>query len=239
MAKSKIEWHGFDLTPEMVEEARRVAKKLRRENSKIWVGSVLEDQAFSPPDGSRISFDGAVMIGVLPHIPPEDDVEVLRRLAKSVKKGGLLVAEARNALFGLFTLNRPSFNLFNDRLIDWELLKNSASIDDKLKVDVLKEALSNFFRMDRPLVRVGKKDEPGYDEVLSRSHIPFELAECARQAGWDNVEIKYCHFHILPPMFEYLIPKSYQTASLKLEDPNDWRGMIMASVFMVTGKKQC
>jgi SAM-dependent methyltransferase len=238
MSKSKIEWHGFDLTPEMVEEGARILASLGRYESSIWVGSVLDDHAFTPKS-KNIGFDGAVMIGVLPHIPEDEDVHVLKRMHDAVLPGGILIAEARNALFGLFTLNRPSFNLFNERLIDWGLLKTCASKSDQVKLDSLREAISGLFRMDRPPIRLGKKNEPGYDEVLSRTHVPFELADQAKRAGWQEVEIKYVHFHILPPMFEYLVPDLYREASLKLENSSDWRGMVMASTFLIVGRRPC
>lgn len=236
MGDAPMDWHGFDLTPEMVEEARRVADAMGRESARTWVGSVLDDAAFSPP-GDRIGFDGAVMVGVMPHIPAEADEPVLRRLKGAVEPGGLLIAEARNALFGLFTLNRPSFELFASRLIDWPTLVSQASGDEAATLTGLKEALAARFRMDLPPIRTGKAGEAGYDEVLSRTHVPFELADAAKRAGWVDVELLYVHFHALPPMFEPAVPGLFREASLAMENPRDWRGVVMASTFLVVGRR--
>jgi len=236
MGDAPLDWHGFDLTPEMVEEARRVADAMGRETARTWVGSVLDDAAFTAP-GDRIGFDGAVMVGVMPHIPAEADEPVLRRLKDAVEPGGLLIAEARNALFGLFTLNRPSFELFASRLIDWPVLMSQASGDEAATLVGLKEALAARFRMDLPPIRTGKAGEAGYDEVLSRTHVPFELADAAKRAGWVDVELLYVHFHALPPMFERAVPGLFRGASLAMENPRDWRGVVMASTFLVTGRR--
>lgn len=235
MADLPAAWHGFDLTPEMVAQARRVADDLGRTDARVWVGSVLDDAAFTPPGGA-LGFDAAVMIGVLPHIPAQEDAAVLARLAGAVEPGGLLIAEARNALFGLFTQNRPSFALMRDRLIGWDALEARAREDEKPALKGLDVALANAFRMDLPPIRGGYKDEPGYDQVLSRDHVPFELADAARAAGWREVEILYVHYHALPPMFEKAVPRLFREASLAMENPRDWRGMVMASSFLIVGR---
>lgn len=231
-----IAWHGFDLTPEMVAAGRRVADALGRTEAQIWIGSVLDDAAFTPP-GAPVRFDGAVLVGVLPHLPAAAETAVLQRLARAVEPGGLLIAEARNALFGLFTLNRPSFELFLDRLIDWPALIAQANPAEQATLTGLREALAARFRIDLPPIRPSQAGEPGYDEILSRTHVPFELAEAARHAGWTEVELRYVHFHALPPMFERLLPELFRTASLNRERPDDWRGLIMASSFLIVGRR--
>lgn len=235
LSHTSLEWHGFDLTPEMVLEATRVARELNRPSSEVWVGSVLDDDAFHSPSG--VVFDGAVLVGVLPHVPVESDVQVLRRLHDAVTPGGSLIAEARNALFGMFTLNRPSFELFTETLTDWEALRREADPTEASTLNGLREALAANFRMDLPPMRPGQRGQKGYDQVLSRTHVPFELAECAQRAGWNDVSLHYAHYHALPPMFETLVPNVFRGASLKMEKDDDWRGLLMASTVVVKGRR--
>ena len=230
-----IEWHGFDLTSQMIDEAIIVTRRLGRTESEAWVGSVLDDSAFRSPSG--INFDGAIMVGVLPHVPAEADESVLRSLHDSVSPGGTLIAEARNGLFGLFTLNRPSFTLFSETLIGWDQMLSQSNDDEGAVLIGLREALAAHFRMDLPPVRPGQGGQLGYDEVLSRTHIPFELAESARLAGWLEVTLHYAHFHVLPPMFEAMVPETYRRASVAMENPDDWRGLVMASTVIVKGRR--
>jgi SAM-dependent methyltransferase len=236
IADTDITWHGFDLTLEMVEESRKVVADMDRKGSQVWVGSVLDNQSFHAP-GEPAEFDGAVMIGVLPHVPEGQDEAVLQRMCASVTPGGVLVAEARNALFGLFTLNRPSFDLVTNDLIDWVSLESKATPSEALSLESVRVALAAHFRMDLPPIRGGKQGEQGYDEVLARMHVPFELAEAARRAGWVDVELRYAHFHALPPMYEKVVPAAFLAASLAMEDPRDWRGMVMASTVTVVGRR--
>lgn len=206
----EFERSGFDLTPEMVAEARRVLSG----RGEAWEGSVLDPEAYR-----GAPYDAAVCVGVLPHVPPEADEGVLRNLAAAVRPGGLVVVEARNALFGLFTLNRPTFELFRDVLI-------RDRSDEEL------EPLRERFRMDLPPIRGGKAGEPGYDEVLSRTHVPFELAAQAEATGLAGVRTLFYHFHDVPPQ---LGPDPER--SLALENPADWRGHFMASAFLVAGTR--
>jgi 2-polyprenyl-3-methyl-5-hydroxy-6-metoxy-1,4-benzoquinol methylase len=228
--------YGFDLTPEMVAEARRVLQARGVPADHVWQGSVLDAAAYRPGGGVPDAFDAAVCVGVLPHIPPGSDVEVLRHLRGAVRPGGIVAVEARNQLFALFTVNRYSHQFFLDELIRTEELKQRAGAQASQLTTAL-EGLRNRFRMDLPPVRKGKAGEPGYDEVLSRTHNPFVMRQQFTDAGFADVRTLFYHYHCLPPMLEPLIPDVFRRESLAMEDPSDWRGHFMASAFVVVGRR--
>jgi SAM-dependent methyltransferase len=235
IADTEMEWHGFDLVPEMTAEAARVAQQQGRGNSEVWIGSVLRDESFSSP--RSVKFDGAVMIGVLPHIPIEEDQKVLKRLRDAVVPGGTLIAEARNALFGLFTLNRPTFHLLTETFMNFQTVRKTSEEETLRILDEIEKDLSSRLAMNLPPKRTSSGNGPGYDDVLARMHVPFELQKSAQQAGWDEVEIHYAHFHALPPMYEGRFPDVFRKLSLDREDSRDWRGIVMASTVLVSGKR--
>ena len=125
-----LDRYGFDLTPEMVEEARRVLAA-EVPAMRLWQGSVLDPASFRAPSGGPAGFDAAICIGVLPHIPAEADDDVLRNLVGAVRPGGLVLVEARNELFGLFTLNRYSRAVFRDSLIGEAALAAQATPEER------------------------------------------------------------------------------------------------------------
>jgi SAM-dependent methyltransferase len=209
LSDTELELYGFDLTPEMVEEGRRVLG----DRAELWEGSVLDPDAFRGP------YDAAVCIGVLPHIPADADATVLANLHNAVRPGGLVLVEARNQLFALFTLNRYTYEFFRDELIRPE---HESAL----------EPLKERFRMDLPPFRRGKENEPGYDEVLSRTHNPLVLASHFEAAGFRDVRTLFYHYHDRPPMLGPSVD-----ASLALEDPTDWRGHFMASAFLLAGTR--
>jgi SAM-dependent methyltransferase len=230
---------GFDLTAEMIDEARRVLGLQGVPANHVWEGSVLDPAAFrAPVDGPQEGFDAATCFGVLPHIPEDLDAKVLQHLVAAVRPGGVIACEARNELFSLFTLNRYSRDLFRSQLIREKDLR--ARAQDSAEIAALEDALTQLdqrFRLDLPPVRKGYEDEPGYDEVLSRTHNPFVLRAAAEKAGLIDIAVLFYHYHALPPMLESLLPRLFRRESLAIEDPTDWRGHFMASAFIVTGRK--
>jgi 2-polyprenyl-3-methyl-5-hydroxy-6-metoxy-1,4-benzoquinol methylase len=225
--------YGFDLTAEMVAEARKVMADRGVPPDHIWQGSVADAAAFRAPSGEPARFDAAVCIGVLPHVPEALDDTVIANLRDSVRPGGIVAVEARNQLFALFTLNRYSHEFFVEELIAPETL---AAIGGSESAALAQ--LRERFRTDLPPLRKGKAGEPGYDEVLSRTHNPLVLKERFAAAGFADVRLLFYHFHALPPMLEGAAPQLFRQASLAMEaDPTDWRGHFMASAFILTGKR--
>jgi SAM-dependent methyltransferase len=223
--------YGFDLTPEMVVEARRVLG----DDGAVWEGSALDPGAFHPPGDPGRRFDAAICAGVLPHIPEGTDSEVLASLAGAVRPGGLVAATARNELFGLFTLNRYSRDLFRE-LIDVEGLRAEALPAEREGLESGLAAMEDRFRTDLPPLRTGEHGAPGYDEVLSRAHNPLALRDAAEAAGLRDVRLLFLHFHRLPPLAAGAVPDLQRRASLAMDaDPSDARGLVMASAVTVTG----
>jgi 2-polyprenyl-3-methyl-5-hydroxy-6-metoxy-1,4-benzoquinol methylase len=227
--------YGFDLTAEMVREAKRVMSSQGIPERNFWQGSVLRPSDFHRPDLPP-SYDAAVCFGVLPHIPADKDEVVLRNLFQAVIPGGLVLIEARNALFSLFTQNRYTYEFICNELIRPQNLMPNRGKPDVRVLQAL-EKLKLHFRMDLPPVRKGKQDEPGYDEVLSRTHVPFVLENQFQKAGFRDTKIFFYHFHALPPMFAVEVGDFFKTASLRMEQPEDWRGYFMASAFVLQGTK--
>jgi SAM-dependent methyltransferase len=239
LADTSIALYGFDLTPEMVAEGKRIFTDLGLPPDRLWHGSVCDASAFADPAGELTGrFDAAVCAGVLPHIRPEDDTRVIANLYTAVRPGGMVLVEARNALFALFTLNRYSMDFFRQELIQPKKVLAGASTGERTAFDEGLKQLQSLFRMDQPPVRRGAACEPGYDDVLSRTHNPFVLREQFAAQGFDDVNILFYHFHCLPPMLESHMPELFRRKSLEMEDPHDWRGHFMASAFIVVGVRR-
>jgi 2-polyprenyl-3-methyl-5-hydroxy-6-metoxy-1,4-benzoquinol methylase len=228
--------YGFDLTQEMVVEARKVMASHGVPPAHLWQGSIADPTAFRPPAGSPAEFDAAICIGVLPHIPAALDEQVMVNLREAVRPGGLVAIEARNQLFALFTLNRYSHDFFLNELVGRDALRQRAGADAGL-LDRAFDELAARFRTDLPPLRKGSAGEPGYDEVLSRTHNPLVLRDRFAAAGFSDVRLLFYHYHCLPPMLEAEVPHFFRTESVAMEDPSDWRGHFMASAFILAGRR--
>ena len=233
-----LELFGFDLTPEMVEEGQRVFVEIGMEAQRVWQGSVLDAHAYRRQgvSGFPRCYDAAVCVGVLPHIAPEHDATVFRNLADALSPGGIAVVEARNQLFSLFTLNRPSFEFMRDVLMRADELLSRAG-ESRAQVESALEQMKAQFRMDLPPLRRGKSGEPGYDEVVSRTHNPLMARGLFEAAGFSQVRVLFYHFHVAPPLLASIFPEFFLRQSVLMEDPEDWRGHFMASAFLLVGRK--
>jgi SAM-dependent methyltransferase len=232
-----LELYGFDLTPEMIASARKVFADLKFDPSRLWEGNVVDSSAYRYPGDPKVRFDAILCSGVFPHIPVEIEPKVIANLFNAVRPGGLVVSEFRNEFFALYTLNRYSRDFMFERVIDVDALRAMAG-GEREKLDKALARFESMYRTDLPPIRKGKADEPGYDEVLSRLHNPLEIQEGFRAAGFSPVELYFYHFHAMPPMFGSEVPELFRARSIALENnPRDWRGMFMASAFVVVARR--
>jgi 2-polyprenyl-3-methyl-5-hydroxy-6-metoxy-1,4-benzoquinol methylase len=226
---------GFDLTPEMVVEAKRVVAELGLDAGNVWEGSIAERSAFDAPDG-KAAYDCVLSCGVMPHIPEELDRRVVENIFLALRPGGHMILEARNELFSMFTLNRYTHEFFLRQLLPIDRMRAARAAGEDL--DAALAQVEKMFRTDLPPIRKGKQDEPGYDQVLSRTHNPLRLQEQVRSAGFADVDLHYYHFHCLPPMVASHAPQLFRTVSVQMEENSqDWRGLFMASAFFVVARK--
>jgi 2-polyprenyl-3-methyl-5-hydroxy-6-metoxy-1,4-benzoquinol methylase len=230
LADLKLEMYGFDLTAEMVDEARRSMAAWKVPPDRFWQGSVAEAADYRRPASG---YDAAICFGVFPHVPESLDEAAIANLHAALAPGGTVAIEARNRLFALFTLNRYSRDLFLNELIGLQSLPAA----ERAALAPALAALDRQFRVDLPPVRQGKSGEPGYDEVLSRTHNPLVMRGQLEAAGFRDVRLHFYHYHALPPMLESYVPGWFRQRSLALENPADWRGHFMASAFIVSGVK--
>jgi SAM-dependent methyltransferase len=232
-----LDLFGFDLTPEMIVSGRKVFTELKLDPSHLWEGNCVDPQAYRWPKKPDLAFDAILCSGVFPHIPAELEPTVIRNLYNAVRPGGLVVAELRNEFFALFTMNRYSRDFMFERMIDVNDLRAEAG-DERENLEQALKQIEGMYRTDLPPIRKGKIDEPGYDEVLSRLHNPLVLQESFRAVGFTQVEPYFYHYHALPPMVASQIPKLFRQRSLAMENnPRDWRGLFMASAFVIAARR--
>jgi len=237
-AQNDREIYGFDLTPEMVLEAKNVMGELGIPESHVWEASVLNPSGFFCDGKNDTLYDAVVSCGVFPHLREEDEIEVIGNIYNSLMPGGVAIVEARNILFSLFTLNRHSYEFFTESLIPIDELRRLATNEEDENLTNALTQLKSQLRTDLPPIRQGKSGEPGYDEVLSRLHNPLELERVFKEAGFKEVETMFYHFHSLPPQFSKSIQNLFLQSSISMEnDPRDWRGYFMASAFCIVAKK--
>lgn len=214
---------GFDFSEEMVREGRKQLEKASFDPNLIFQAD-LEDDATLPNE----KFDAIVASGVFPHILNEGTA--LSNMRRMLNKDGLVFIEFRNDLFAAYTLNKYSLEFFLNRVIDSGVLPDNV-------LDEVINFYSERLKVDKPDKK--EKGKISYSDILAKFHNPLNIREkLFEPGGFSIVKIHFYHYHALPPVFEEKYPGLFRELSLKMEKPDDWRGNLMASAYVVEAKKK-
>lgn len=222
LLKEGFDVKGFDFSKEMVKQGKKELEKSGYDPGLVFFAD-LEDEQNLPNE----TFDAIIALGVFPHIL--DEKKALSNMRKLLNPNGLVFIEFRNDLFAAYTLNKYSLDFFLNRVVDMNSLPKD--VQDEV-IDFYSERL----KVDKPI-----KKEDGkiaYTDILAKFHNPLSIEdELFKPCGFLVVGIHFYHYHALPPVFENKYPKLFRELSLKLEKPNDWKGYLMASAYVIEAKK--
>ena len=213
-----IDVAGSDLSPEMV---RLGKENLERHGLDAGLLSLVdaEDEAAVRAERSlRGESDAVIALGFIPHVT--DDAAFARSMSLFCRPGGTLLLQFRNSMFSMFTFNRLTKEFILDELM--------APVPQEFK-DAVAADLDTRLAVDLPPVR-RRDDGYGYDEVLSRFHNPFELADVVRAEGYTDVRFHWYNYHPTYPMLRgQFEDRAYREAQMALEQEGTWRGMFLCS----------
>lgn len=213
---------GIDFSEEMVKEGKKELRKAGYNPNLIFQGDIEDDTSLTSE-----KFDAILALGVFPHIL--DDVKALLNIRTRLNKNGLVFIEFRNDLFAAYTLNKYSRDFFLDKVIDLNSLPYNVSGE-----------LVNFYSERLKVDKLTKKEKGrmSYTDILAKFHNPLNVEEkLFEPTGFSILKIHFYHYHALPPIFESKYPKLFRELSLRMENPSDWKGYLMASAYVVEARK--
>lgn len=213
MKKGIKDVRGFDISPKMVQVSKDKMMDYNLNPRIIELADLERKIPFK-----NVKFDGMMMHGALMHC--ENETRLLNNANKMLKKNGVILCEARNELMSLFSLNGFSQEFFL-KLVDYE------NLPKPIKQDVLKY-YSRF---------KGNNKNRWDAKMQTRFYNPFTIHKLFEKSGFKIDKLHFAHYHSLPPIFEKKYPEFYKESSLKIENPDDWRGYFMASTFLVEAHK--
>jgi len=219
--KAGYDAYGFDRSPEMVEETQKRVAQAGFEQTRVFLGDL---DAFDLPIADAV--DVACGLGSVYYTP--NTTTTLRHLASRVNDDGDLIFSLRNELFSLCSQNEYSADY---------LLRNIFEISKT--TGVLRDDVLGFFTQRNPKMNVSKLFE-NVDERAIKSHLHNPLTvenDLLNPSGLRLEGLYYYHFHALPPIFEHTHQSEFYELSAQCENPTDWRGVVMASCFVVHAKK--
>lgn len=213
---------GFDFSFEMVKQGRKELGKAGYKPELIHCAD-LEDEKTLVHE----RFDAILALGVFPHIVGEK--RALSNVRKLLNKGGVVFIEFRNDLFAAYTLNKYSLDFFLNKLI------NVSSLPKDVGEEVIR-FYSKRLKVDKPVKK--QNGTIAYTDVLAKFHNPLNIGEgLFKPCGFRILNTHFYHYHALPPIFENKFPTFFKEQSLQMEQPDDWRGYLMASAYVIEARK--
>lgn len=214
---------GFDFSAEMVDKGKKELEKKGYDPDLIFRAD-LEKGENLPIE----KFDAIVSLGVFPHI--HDEKIALENMKKMLNENGKVYIEFRNDLFSTFTFNKYAIDFFLNKVINLEILP-----------DDLKNKVIEFYenKLNANKSEGNNDDKIQYEEIFARFKNPLTITkELFGPTGFEVDDMLFYHYHAVPPIFQDENPELFKELSLKMEDPHDWRGYLMASAFIVEASKK-
>ena len=223
LLKEGFDVEGFDFSKDVVEQGKKELEKEGYAPSLIRSAD-LEDGSGLP--GKK--FDAIIASGVFPHIV--DEKKALSNMEKLLNPNGLVFISFRNDLFAAYTLNKYSLDFLLNRVV------NLNSLPQETRDEVV-DFYSERLKIDKSIKE--KSKEIKYEDVLAKFRNPLSIEnELFEPCNFSIKDFHFYHYHALPPVFENKYPKLFRDLSLKMEKPNDWKGYLMASAYVVEAKKK-
>lgn len=217
---------GHDISPEMVKFARANMESQGLDPALISLLDAQDGGAIAAERELRGEFDAVMALGVIPHV--SDDNAFVAAMDTFVRPGGRLILQFRNSMFSMFTFNR----LTREFILD-ELLVN---VPEAIRA-VVSADLDARLAVDKPPLRTRPTGD-GYDEILSRFHNPFELAQVVEQHGFSGIKYHWYNYHPAYPMLaDQIDARAYRQAQVALEHEGTWRGMFLCSAGIIEAVK--
>jgi 2-polyprenyl-3-methyl-5-hydroxy-6-metoxy-1,4-benzoquinol methylase len=226
VAQGGVRVAGNDVSPEMVKVAQQNMADHGLDPSLIALLDAQDADALQVEQQRHGSFDAVMALGVIPHVA--DDDAFVAAMDGFLRPGGQLLLQFRNSMFSMFTFNRLTKEFILDELL--------TDVDPQIR-DVVAADLDARLAVDKPPKRTRPTGD-GYDEILSRFHNPFELADVVRAHGYGDIRFHWYNYHPAYPMLAGQIdPVEYRKAQVALEHEGTWRGMFLCSAGLIEATK--
>ena len=217
---------GNDVSPEMVKYAKANMENHGLDPEAIAFLDVQDAHAVAAERERAGEFDAVMALGVIPHVT--DDRAFVASMDTFLRPGGTMLLQFRNSMFSMFTFNR----LTREFILDELLVDAPQSVRTVVATD-----LDQRLAVDKPPLRTRPTGD-GYDEILSRFHNPFELAEVVKSFGYHDLSFHWYNYQPAYPMIAGQIdPKEYRQAQIDLEGDTSWRGMFLCSAGLIQATK--
>jgi SAM-dependent methyltransferase len=214
---------GFDNSEGMREEARQTLRNAGFPEDAVGPG----DLYCIPCPDSQV--DLLLCLGVLSNLA--DHPGIFGEFRRVLAPGGRIIVSLNNELFSLYSLNRYTLEFYRELFTD-------AGVPDPAAREVLESlraAFSSLGTGDIPAVMTDAEiDRHGI--TIPKYH-PLNVGGLFQRLGFGVEEVRFYHYHPLPPPFEGRYPSLFREPAERLETVDaDWQGAILCNAMVVQAR---
>jgi ubiquinone/menaquinone biosynthesis C-methylase UbiE len=223
MLRLGFDVRGFDISDAMLEAGETILQNQGFDHRRIDKGNIYDIPA---PDQS---YEAISCMGVVENLP--DHERIFSEFRRVLKPDGRLFISLENDLFSLFSVNKYSIR-YLAKLFE-EVGVPSAARDKAMK-DL--EAWNNVTAV-KSIKKTFEDAEIDKSKVVIPSYNPLNAQGELRKLGFALEELRFFHYHPLPPRFEVEFPEVFQELAESLETVEyDWRGGILCNCMVAQAK---
>lgn len=220
MLRLGFDVRGYDISDAMLAAGERILKEQGYDQRRIEKGDIYNAPV---PDQT---YDAIACMGVVENLP--DHERIFAEFRRALKPGGRLYISLENDLFSLYSINKYSIR-YLAKLFDNIGVPKEAR--EKAMADL---TTWNNVEAVKALKKTFEDAEIDKSRVVIPSYNPLNVEGELRKLGFKLEELRFFHYHPLPPRFEVEFPEVFQTLAESLETVEyDWRGGILCNCMVV------
>jgi len=221
LAKKGYNINGFDISNNMVRVTKDKLQKNNIKNVHIWKDNVCSFKV-------NKKYDVIIAAGVFQYFNKTLQKKAYQNIKKALKPNGLLITSYGNSIFSLFTFNKFTVDFFTEYIFSLHFYSDKKSTLTKYVSSLLTQPMLGR--------KEGTKAETALGYIPVYLTNPFTIKEELQLNGFDYQNIKFFHFHALPPSMKDLLsnPKEFDinSESMEYKFAESWFGYFMAYQFL-------
>lgn len=211
---------GFDASEAMLAAGRNLLRDAGHDSSRIEKGDIYAIKA------DDHSYDAVVCMGVVENLP--DHATIFGEFRRVLRARGRLFVSLPNDLFSLFSFNKHSIAYLSKLFAD---IGVPLDVREKAIDDIARWYDLDSIAMTRKTFEDAQIDK---SRIELASYNPLNVNQALMALGFRVEEVRFFHYHPLPPRFEVESPAVFHGVAERLETVEyDWRGGILCNCMVV------
>ncbi|MBU4462041.1 class I SAM-dependent methyltransferase [Patescibacteria group bacterium] len=225
MLERGIKAKGIEKHDELYQLAQKRLGESGFDKANVIKGSIKELNSLP-----KNSFDFIILMGVLQYLPPHQRSQLYVKIHRLLKPKGHIISTFQNAFFDLFTFNKYTVDLFQEKFF------KPLGLDKLLGQGITKDLKSLMTHPDKPDYSASTARDNIYVETTN----PLTIGEELASYKFKLLQKYFYNFFPLPRLIENKYKGQLDKFKKQFEvtRSKEWYGHFMANAFVVDCVKE-